>query len=96
MNKLWLILILVLFATPAFGVSLTWDQAGVVDLFQVEIDGQIVADVAPNVYQFVTLTDGPHIARVRAKNVWGWSAFSPPLDFTSGPPAVPTNLRVEF
>ncbi|MHA2068614.1 MAG: fibronectin type III domain-containing protein [Candidatus Thorarchaeota archaeon] len=80
-------------------VRLTWDESPAiynVDLYQVELDGQVVADVVPNTFTLVNISDGPHTARVRAHNVWGWSEFSDPLDFTKALPAVPQNIRLEF
>jgi len=79
-------------------VVLTWDENPAsenVDLYQVEINGTIVADVVPNTYSVISLADGPHIARVRAHNVWGWSPFSDPFDFTKGVPGKPVGIRLE-
>ena len=78
-------------------VVLTWDEnpaSDQVDMYQVEIDGVPVADVVPNTYSVITLADGPHTARVRAHNIWGWSAFSAPFDFTKGVPGAPVNIRI--
>ena len=93
------LLVLALMCTPAFGdVLLTWDSYPAdigVDLFQVEIDGVVVADVAPNVYSLVTIQEGDHIARVRAHNAWGWSIFSADFSFKSGVPGIPTGVHLE-
>ena len=79
----------------AQGIVLTWDNnpaIEAVDLYQVEMDGQIVADVVPNTYSLLTLADGSHTARVRAHNVWGWSEFSDPFVFVKSVPVVPANI----
>jgi len=101
MKKILLVLaLLALLATPAFAeVRLTWDAYSpevLVDLFQVEVDGQIVADVVPNEFVIVSLAGGAHIARVRAHNPWGWSEFSAAFDFVSGVPDAPVNIRLEL
>jgi hypothetical protein len=73
-------------------VLLTWQEAPAsenVDLYQVEIDGQIVADLKPNTYGLLDLADGQHTARVRAHNVWGWSEFSAPFVFVKSLPSAP-------
>ena len=68
------------FAEPAF----TWDANPVeqhVDLYQVAIDGVIVADIQPNMWVMVDIPDGNHVATVRAHNAKGWSDFSKGLTF---------------
>ena len=82
------------FAAP----GLTWDVAPAsenVDLYQVEVDGVIVADVIPNTFGLISLADGSHIARVRAHNVWGWGDFSAPLDFDKGVPGATTGVIIQ-
>lgn len=91
-------LIAVLFATTAFAdVILTWDDNPSierVDLYQVEIDGQIVADVIPNTFTLLNIEKGTRVARVRAHNVWGWGEFSAPFEFTKETPSATTGLRI--
>ena len=107
MKKLYLsmivfCLLLIASASMSFAqdVVLMWDDpnpVGVVDLFQVEMDGQIVADIVPTdtTYSVIVLADGQHTARVRAHSIWGWSDFSAPFDFTKGVPSGAVNLRLE-
>jgi hypothetical protein len=87
------VLICIGLVSPSFAdVLLTWQEAPVsenVDLYQVEIDGQIVADLKPNTYGLLDLADGQHTARVRAHNVWGWSEFSAPFVFVKSVPSAP-------
>jgi hypothetical protein len=99
MKRLLIVLAVFLISTPAMaGVMLTWDESPVVygvDVYQVEIDGQVIADVAPNSYALVSVEAGQHTARVRAHNMWGWSGFSTPVDFTVTVPSAPLNVRLE-
>ena len=100
MKRLLIVMAVVLFmATPAMAdVLLTWDERPAtenVDMYQVEMDGQVVADVVPNTYSVVNVIPGQHTARVRAHNTWGWGAFSNPLDFTKAMPGVVQNIRLE-
>jgi hypothetical protein len=82
MKKILLMLCFFIIASVSVSfadVLLTWQEAPAsenVDLYQVEMDGQIVADLKPNTYGLLDLADGQHTARVRAHNVWGWSEFS--------------------
>ena len=84
-------------------VRLLWNAnppEQLVDLYQVEIDGQLIADVVGVSYVLNTLQDGQHTARVRAHNNVGWGDFSAMLEFTlplplGVPPNAPTGLRIE-
>jgi len=106
MRKKLLVCLTALILVCAVGISLsfaqdvvlTWDNNPVsdnVDLYQVEMDGMVVADVVPNTYSVIYLTDGAHTARVRAHNIWGWSDFSLPLDFVKGTPSAPTGVIIQ-
>ena len=101
MKKVLLILMCLLFITTSAyaDVLLVWDQnspADNVDFYQVEMDGVIVAPaVIPGTFHsIVDITSGPHVARVRAHNVWGYSDFSLPLSFNAGKPVAAVNLRL--
>jgi hypothetical protein len=72
-----------------------------VDKFQVEIvdsNNVIVAnpEVTVGEWVIVSLPNGNYVARVRAGNIWGWSDYSDPLDFTKVLPDAPQNIRLEF
>jgi hypothetical protein len=84
------------------GPFLTCDPMAA-DVYQVEINGQVIADVQPDptgTYGFkldlapLTLQDGTYTARARAGNMWGWSDFSVPFDFTKSVPAKPAGLSI--
>ncbi len=102
MKNLVIILILLMFSSTALAATaLTWDDnppEQAVDMYQVEIDGQVVADIVPNTWVIVNVPDGNHDARVRAHNAVGWSAFSNALNFdlpyAHDLPTVPTSVRV--
>ena len=89
------------FASP-FLVCDPYDPVHEVDLFQVELNGQIVADVQPDgtgqygfKYDLSGLADGSYTARARAHNLWGWSDFSLPFDFVKSVPPAPAVIRIE-
>lgn len=52
-----------------------------------EADGSIRYDLAG-------IAEGDFIARLKAGNIWGWSNYSDPLDFTKALPQTPMGLRV--
>jgi len=90
-------------ATQSFGNPfLVCDPAAPsdnVDLYQLELNGQPTADLAPDPtgqfglkFDLVGLADGSYTARVRAHNSWGWSNFSPPFVFNKALPGVPTGI----
>jgi len=73
-----------------------------VDNYQVELNGTVVADVPPDAsgqygfkFDLSGLADGSFTAKARAHNVWGWSNFSDPFDFTKSVPGAPANIRLE-
>ena len=85
-------------STSYADIVLTWDISTVdqgIDLYQVELNGVIVADVLPNTFSVVSIADGDYTARVRAHNLWGWSDFSVPFSFKKGVPDAVVNIRLE-
>lgn len=103
MKKILLALILILcFTSTAFAVpALTWDEnppEQMVDMYQVMVDGVIVADIQPATWVIVDIPDGNHNAQVRAHNKIGWSMWSNALNFDLpylfNVPTAPTNLRI--
>ena len=93
------LLIIASVSTSFAEVTLVWDMhptEQAVDMYQVEMDGRIVADVPPGTFHIlITLPDGNHTARVRAHNVWGWSEFSDPFLFVKGVPAIAAGIRLK-
>lgn len=55
--------------------------------FVAEPDGSMKYDLAG-------LAEGDFVVRLKAGNVWGWSTYSVPLDFTKALPQTPMGLRV--
>jgi hypothetical protein len=87
-------------ASP-FLVCDPYDASVGVDLFQLELNGQVIADVqvdASGQYGFKFdlsgLADGSYTARARARNLWGWSNFSDPFDFVKSVPPAPAVIRI--
>lgn len=73
-----------------------------VDNYQIELNGTVVADVLPDAsgqygfkFDLSGLADGSFTAKARAHNVWGWSNFSDPFDFTKSVPGAPAGIRLE-
>jgi hypothetical protein len=104
MKKIMLIFLILLFI-PSIVLSapaLTWDDPNppeaMVDLYEVMIDGVVVAQIVPNTWVIVNIPDGNHNAQVRAHNAVGWSAWSSALNFDLpylfNVPDAPTNLRI--
>ena len=97
-------LMLMLGVSSGFTAQLVWDANPAtdnVDKYQIEIQDSanvIVAnpEVIPNSWVFINIPDAPdYEARVRAHNIWGWSAWSAPLPFDKSVPGGPVGLRLE-
>ena len=86
-----------------FAAQLVWDANPAtdnVDKYQIEIQDSnsvIVAnpEVIPNSWVFIAIPDGSYTARVRAHNIWDWSAWSAPLPFDKSVPGVPVGIKLQ-
>ena len=79
-------------------VYLTWTpnpSSENVDSYEVELDGNVVANVTDAEYDLSSISDGQYTARVRAHNMWGWSEYSDPFAFVKSVPSVPVNIGLE-
>ena len=101
MKKLFLTLILVFaFVSSVFAAPfLVCDPQTGVEKYILEINAVEIPEFAAEPdgsirYDLAGLAEGAFTVRCKAGNVWGWSAYSVPLDFTKALPQNPMNLRV--
>jgi hypothetical protein len=85
MKYLLSLLIVMVFSTIAMAdPAYTWDASPAeqyVDLYQVAVDGIIVADLVPNSWLMIDIADGNHTIEVRAHNAKGWGPFGAAVVF---------------
>ena len=80
-------------------VYLIWDanpSAENVDSYEVELNGDVADTVDVPEYDLTSLPDGHYTVRIRAHNMWGWSDFSNPFDFTKIVPSVPVGIALDI
>ena len=100
MKTLILILMLVLFPVFCFAAPfLVCDPQAGVNKYILEINTVEMPELAAEPdgsirYDLAGIAEGDFIVRLKAGNIWGWSQYSDPLDFTKTLPQTPLNLRV--
>ena len=74
-----------------------------VEKYEIDIDGVPTQSPAINGapgfkhlwFDLTPVSEGAHTVKARAGNDWGWSIWSPTLDFTKALPGVPSGLTLQ-
>ena len=100
MKKLLLIAAICLFASTAWAAPfLVCDPNPGAEMIILEINGVEMPEFAAEPdgslrYDLAGLVAGDFTVRAKAGNMWGWSIYSLPLDFTKPSLQAPMGLRV--
>jgi len=99
-SVLGLLALALLFPALAFGNPfLVCDPQAGAEQYVLEINGTdgAIFTAQPDgsmKYDLAGLADGTYTVRAKAGNIWGWSEYSLPFEFTKAVPGAPSGLRV--